>query len=196
MIQPGLPARTPFLLPLMAAACLATVRMAAAAPPAAAPAAPAAAIQTATSAAMTEESLKALETLVSQDQSLLPYLLQIGQTMQKQPQTQQNPFTPLAAPAIPAQTSPQNGNAMSGFRQGSPAPGLPALRLKGVIQGRRGQKMALLEIGGVGTFMVKEGDYVGLQQVNTNGSVLHIKRITPLNVVVETGASEQAMVVQ
>ena len=151
---------------------------------------------TANNAALTEESLKALEILVNQDQNLAPYLKQLSQSMPTNTRQAANPFAPLT-PAPMVSNERANGTALPSFNQKQMQAGhLPALRMRGVVMGRNKTRMALLEVEGVGTFVVKEGDYIGLQQVNTDGTVLHIRRITALNVVVETAASEQAMVVQ
>ena len=72
---------------------------------------------------------------------------------------------------------------------------LPAMSFRGVTESA-GKKLALLEIDGLGTFVVQEGDKVGLQQVVSSGAVLHILEINDLNLIVETGSYGQQMVVQ
>ncbi|WP_028469513.1 hypothetical protein [Neptunomonas japonica] len=72
---------------------------------------------------------------------------------------------------------------------------LPSMNFRGLMQAK-GKKMALLEVMGLGTFVVKEGDKVGLQQVGSSGAVLHILEINELNLIVETGSYGQQMVVQ
>lgn len=72
---------------------------------------------------------------------------------------------------------------------------LPPMNFRGLMQSK-GKKMALLEISGLGTFVVKQGDKVGLQQVGPAGAVLHILEINELNLIVETGSYGQQMVVQ
>lgn len=72
---------------------------------------------------------------------------------------------------------------------------LPTMSFRGVMHSKK-QKMALLEVHGLGTFVVKEGDKVGLQQVVSSGAVLHILEINDLNLIVETGSYGQQMVVQ
>jgi hypothetical protein len=69
------------------------------------------------------------------------------------------------------------------------------MNFRGLMQAK-GKKMALLEVMGLGTFVVKEGDKVGLQQVGSSGAVLHILEINELNLIVETGSYGQQMVVQ
>ncbi|RDE18313.1 hypothetical protein DV711_16770 [Motiliproteus coralliicola] len=73
--------------------------------------------------------------------------------------------------------------------------GLPNMSFKGMIVVNN-EKQALLEIEGVGTFVVKEQDKVGLQQVNSTGAVLHVIQINELNLIMETGSFSEKLVVQ
>lgn len=72
---------------------------------------------------------------------------------------------------------------------------IPILSFKGILQ-QGDKKLALLNIEGQGTFVVKEGDKVGVQQVGNSAAVLHILEINELNLIIETGSYKEKMVVQ
>ena len=57
------------------------------------------------------------------------------------------------------------------------------------------KKAGLLEITGQGTFVVHEGDRVGLQQANGD-MVIRVVEINALNLIVEFGSLGEKMVVQ
>lgn len=91
-------------------------------------------------------------------------------------------------------TRPTNQNPTSNLQK-KKFSDLPAMSFRGVTESA-GKKLALLEIHGLGTFVVEKGDKVGLQQVVSSGAVLHILEINDLNLIVETGSYGQQMVVQ
>lgn len=107
-----------------------------------------------------------------------------------------NPFAAQQLPASGSKTKSSSNTAPSSpLLTKKNFANLPAMSFKGVIESK-GAKLALLEITGLGTFVVKKGDQVGLQQVVSSGAVLHILEINDLNLVVETGSYGQQMVVQ
>lgn len=66
---------------------------------------------------------------------------------------------------------------------------IPNMRLKGIITGSGQQPLtALLEIDGLGVFVVREGDTVGLQGVGNTGDVILVESISRLSLVVRTGS--------
>lgn len=79
---------------------------------------------------------------------------------------------------------------------------IPSMRLKGVITGAKENDAltALLEIDGLGTFVVREGDSVGLQGIGNGRDVILIESISRLSLVVRTGSyggvSEKRFVVR
>lgn len=79
---------------------------------------------------------------------------------------------------------------------------VPSMRLKGVITGakKNDSLAALLEIDGLGVFVVREGDSVGLQGIGNGRDVIMIESISRLSLVVRTGAyggtSEKRFVVR
>lgn len=65
---------------------------------------------------------------------------------------------------------------------------IPNLYLKGIITGNGGEEMsALLEIEGMGVFVVHEGDSVGLYGLGNNRDVIQIESISRLSLIVRTG---------
>jgi hypothetical protein len=79
---------------------------------------------------------------------------------------------------------------------------IPSMRLKGVITGETANQplAALLKIDGLGVFVVREGDSVGLQGIGNGRDVILIESISRLSLVVRTGsyggASEKRFVVR
>lgn len=79
---------------------------------------------------------------------------------------------------------------------------LPKMRLKGVITGvdENDPLTALLEIDGLGVFVVREGDTVGLNGIGNGRDVILIESISRLSLVVRTGlyggVSEQRFVIR
>lgn len=67
---------------------------------------------------------------------------------------------------------------------------IPNMRLKGVItgSGKSDALTALLEIEGLGVFVVREGDTVGLQGVGNGRDVIQIESVNRLSLVVRTGS--------
>ncbi|WP_372832439.1 hypothetical protein [Pontibacterium sp.] len=72
--------------------------------------------------------------------------------------------------------------------------GIPRMQFRGFIR-MDGEKAGLLNINGLGTFVVKEGDKVGLQQM-TSDTVVRIVEINPLNLIIEFGNLGEKVVIQ
>ena len=65
---------------------------------------------------------------------------------------------------------------------------IPKMRLKGIINDPKQEKMAaLLEIEGLGVFVVREGDNVGLHGIGNGRDVIQIEQISRLSLTVLTG---------
>ena len=73
---------------------------------------------------------------------------------------------------------------------------VPTMRLRGLIDNDKENKLAaLLEVDGLGVFVVREGDTIGLQGVGSN-SVLLIEQISNLSLVVKAGHVGQRFIVR
>ncbi len=70
----------------------------------------------------------------------------------------------------------------------------PAMQFKGFLKSD-GEKAGLLDIAGQGTFVVHEGDQVGLRQ-NNGEMVIRVVEINALNLIVEFGSLGEKVVVQ
>lgn len=71
----------------------------------------------------------------------------------------------------------------------------PEMTIKGYLE-REGKKAALLEVAGLGVFVVQEGDRLGLHKMANVSSVLHVLQINELNMVLGFGTSGKEIVVQ
>jgi len=71
---------------------------------------------------------------------------------------------------------------------------LPVMQFRGFIKSEQ-EKAGLLEIQGQGTFVVHEGDKVGLQQLGGD-MVIRVVEINALNLIVEFGSLGEKVVVQ
>lgn len=73
---------------------------------------------------------------------------------------------------------------------------VPSMRLRGLIENDSENKMAaLLEVSGLGTFVVREGDTIGLSGMGKN-NVLFIEKVTNLSLVVKAGHVGQRFIVR
>lgn len=146
--------------------------------------------------------------LVLDTQNLLPKIEAYYQAIDKQlnkrsSNSQRDPFANTLTPAQNIQQQRQQNPSFTRndqlFKKKSETPPeenpIPILSFKGILQ-QGNKKLALLNIEGQGTFVVKEGDKVGVQQVGSSAAVLHILEINELNLIVETGSYKEKMVVQ
>jgi hypothetical protein len=99
----------------------------------------------------------------------------------KEPYWQRDPFTPslLMYEQLGKQTQP-------GFIPSQGQGNIPRMKLLGLITQNKDQYLALLEIQGIGTFMVREGDEFNIDPAHPK-SAIRISKITRLSVTVETG---------
>lgn len=66
---------------------------------------------------------------------------------------------------------------------------IPNMRLKGIITGKGNKEMAaLLEVDGLGVFVVREGDTVGLHGIGNGRDVIQIESISRLSLIVKSGS--------
>lgn len=104
------------------------------------------------------------------------------------PQTSvlRDPFTPsrLMYEVIGSQSGLQNG--AYGFIPNLHGAKVPKMKIRGFIDKDEDKPLALLEIEGSGTFMVREGDEINIDPSNPRRAI-RISSITRLSVTVETG---------
>ena len=72
---------------------------------------------------------------------------------------------------------------------------LPKMHLRGVIHDEQNKLAALLELEGVGVYVVREGDTVGLYEAGSD-NVIQIQKINRLNLLVKAGSIGQIIVVR
>jgi hypothetical protein len=72
---------------------------------------------------------------------------------------------------------------------------MPKMRLRGHLQGRDGEVVALLELVGGDVYIVREGDTVGLHDFGID-SVIRVQKISRLHLVVESGSLKQNIIVR
>lgn len=142
--------------------------------------------------------------------TLEDYYAQVNKQLNRQIKNRQrDPFEKLVKP-MPVEKSPvakprfiprgqvkQEGSKslISQISSGSDADNqLPLMQFRGFIQSDR-DKAGLLEITGQGTFVVHEGDKVGLQQAGGD-MVIRVVEINALNLIVEFGSLGEKVVVQ
>jgi hypothetical protein len=66
---------------------------------------------------------------------------------------------------------------------------VPNMRLKGIINDKENNQIAaLLEIDGLGVFVVREGDTVGLHSIGNGRDVIQIESISRLSLIVQAGS--------
>ena len=96
-----------------------------------------------------------------------------------------DPFTPSALmyETVGAQTGHANG--AFGFVPSRESMRIPNMKLRGLLN-QEDEFIALLEVVGVGTFMVREGDEFNIDPSQPNNAI-RIDKITRLSVTVETG---------
>lgn len=131
------------------------------------------------------------------------YYKEVNRQLDKRLNRERDPFkNPLApqdqysAPITPNPNAPKPSTFIPRGTLNPQNPGhLPFMEFKGIIEAE-GNRAALLKIHKLGTFVVRVGDKVGLQQVVSTGAVLHILEINELNLIVETGTYGEQMVVQ
>jgi hypothetical protein len=97
-----------------------------------------------------------------------------------------DPFTPSAL--MYKTVGAQSGMAGStyGFVPSAENGGIPKMKLRGLLNQEEGNFIALLEVEGGGTFMVREGDEFNIDPSQPQNAI-RVDKITRLSVTVETG---------
>jgi len=89
----------------------------------------------------------------------------------------------------------QRASSAQGFIPGYGAQAVPKMRLKGFVTKSNKKAAALLDVEGVGVYLVSEGDEIGLQAMGQN-SVLKIIGVSANGVKVQSGQVNQVIVVR
>ncbi len=89
----------------------------------------------------------------------------------------------------------QKSQAQQGFIAGYGTQAVPKMRLKGFVTKSNKKSAALLDVEGVGVYLVSEGDEIGLQAMGQN-SVLKIIGVSANGVKVQSGQVNQVIVVR
>ncbi|AFL72254.1 hypothetical protein [Thiocystis violascens] len=102
-----------------------------------------------------------------------------------------NPFD-LTAPILKRFS---DSEAKVGFQNAEGNAPAPKMKLKGMVMLQNGNKAALLEVQGVGTHVVREGDTIGINVASPN-AVIRVKRIDRMQIEVEVGSMRQVILVR
>jgi hypothetical protein len=108
-----------------------------------------------------------------------------------------NPFAPSAR-LLTLKDQPSAAASLvaeSEFTPVKQAEKMPKMRLRGHLQGRDGEVLALLELVGGDVYIVREGDTVGLHDFGID-SVIRVQKISRLHLVVESGSLNQKIIVR
>ena len=102
------------------------------------------------------------------------------------PQQVRDPFTPSAL--MYETVGKQSGmtNSTYGFLPSIEGVKIPKMKLRGLLNQERGNYIALLDVEGAGTFMVREGDEFNIDPSQPKNAI-RVDKITRLSVTVETG---------
>ncbi|MBL1320125.1 MAG: hypothetical protein COA63_003560 [Methylophaga sp.] len=100
------------------------------------------------------------------------------------PQTIRDPFTPSGLMfEVASKSSVFNNKGFTSAPGNSP---IPKMRLRGFIDQNQKSPLALLEVAGARTYLVREGDDINIDPSQPN-SVIRITKITRQSITVETG---------
>ncbi|MCX4187786.1 hypothetical protein [Methylophaga sp. OBS4] len=123
-------------------------------------------------------------------------LLQAAETLQQNypvqqsfpaPQAIRDPFTPspLMYEMVGVQAG-MSGSGAYGFMPSADAMRVPKMRLRGFVNQDEEKPLALLEIDGSRTYLVREGDEINIDPSQPRNAI-RITQITRLSITVETG---------
>lgn len=104
-----------------------------------------------------------------------------------------DPFTTSARMYAESERFAANSPGGRGFIPSVGFEQVPKMKLRGFVDNR--QAVALLEIEGVGTYLVRKGDEIGLQALGKN-TVIKILDVNGMSVKVQTGMINQVIVVR
>jgi len=103
-----------------------------------------------------------------------------------EPSAIRDPFTPSRLMYEIVGTQSGLANGAYGFVPSLQGAKIPKMKLRGFIDKEEEEPLALLEIQGAGTFMVREGDEINIDPSQPRQAI-RISKITRLSVTVETG---------
>jgi len=103
-----------------------------------------------------------------------------------EPSGVRDPFTPSRLMYEIVGTQSGLANGAYGFVPSLQGVKIPKMKLRGFIDKEKDKPLALLEIQGSGTFMVREGDEINIDPSQPRQAI-RISKITRLSVTVETG---------
>ncbi len=109
-----------------------------------------------------------------------------------------NPFAPtldLAKMKVEEKTAPKKKKKEVTFQQTPLDAKIPRMHLKGHLRNEEGKLLSLLEIEGGSTYIVREGDTIGLSELGQD-AVIKIKKIDRLHLVVEFGRMGTVIIVR
>jgi len=89
----------------------------------------------------------------------------------------------------------QKANGAQGFVPGYGNQAVPKMRVKGFVNRGPTKSVALLDIDGVGVFLVSQGDEIGLQALGQN-TVLKVLKVDSNSVKVQSGQVNQVIIVR
>ncbi len=89
----------------------------------------------------------------------------------------------------------RKGQAAVGFQPAEGPVKVPDLKLRGIVVRSDGSKAALLEVKGRGTYVVREGDRIGLNPAQASAAI-RVTRINRMQVEVEVGSIRQVIIVR
>jgi len=120
--------------------------------------------------------------LLATEQSINPAL---NAVMMPQPQMVRDPFSPSLLMFDVLGEQSRGGGGAFGFTY-SPNDSVPKMRLRGFVTQDKETPLALLEVAGSRTFIVREGDEINIDPLKPL-SVIRITKITRQSITVETG---------
>ena len=109
----------------------------------------------------------------------------LNQQILPTPQDIRDPFTPSDLMFNVA--SKTSGISANGFMRSPIDSVIPRMRLRGFIDQDKKEPIALLEVAGARTYLVREGDDININPSLPN-SVIRITKITRNSITVETGS--------
>lgn len=89
----------------------------------------------------------------------------------------------------------QKASGSQGFIAGYNPQAVPKMRVKGFVNRGKNKSVALLDIEGVGVYLVSEGEEIGLQALGQN-TVLKILKVDAGSVKVQSGQVNQVIIVR
>lgn len=102
---------------------------------------------------------------------------------------------PFAVTSLMLQEQQTHGDALRFTPLSAAGGAAPQLTLRGVINGKNGARLALLDVAGSGVYLVREGDSISLHRA-TGNTVIKVKEVSHLSLLVEIGTLGEVIVVR